>query len=446
MIVAIVGRPNVGKSTLFNRLVGRRQAIVEDVPGVTRDRHYAEVEWGPRRFHLVDTGGLETDAGDELITLTSRQARYAVEEADLILFVADVRQGLLPADRDIGRYLRQRSKDVILVVNKVDGPTTESAALEFHDTGFPDVIPVSAEHGRGVGELVGAVEERVPVSAPRPHAEDEAVRVAVLGRPNVGKSSLVNRLLGEERLAVSAAAGTTRDPIDTQVRAFGRDYVLIDTAGIRRKTRVEAGAERWSALRAIRAIDRAHVCLILIDATEGFTDQDARILNLAQKGGRGAVLVFNKWDAAAKDAKTFDRAAKELRARLGPHGHVPILSLSALTGQRVPKVFEAVQRVHAEWVKRVPTSQVNAFLEAALRELAPPVVGGKRTRIYYMTQVTTAPPRFAAFASHGAGVPVSYERFLVNRLRNVFGFEGVPLTIRFRSRSRPGDGAGGEAR
>jgi GTP-binding protein len=246
----------------------------------------------------------------------------------------------------------------------------------------------------------------------------------------------VNRLLGQDRVAVSPVAGTTRDPIDTRVRAFGRDYVLIDTAGIRRKTRVEEGAERWSTLRAIRAIERAHVCLILLDAVEGLTDQDARILNLVQKGGRGAVLVLNKWDLVEKDAKTFDRAARDLRGRLGPHAHVPVVSLSALTGQRVPKVYEAVDRVHAEWIKRVPTSQVNAFLEAAVRELAPPVVGGKRTRLYYMTQVTAAPPRFAAFASYAEGIPASYERFLINRLRDAFGFAGIPVTIRFRNRSR----------
>ncbi|MBE0617860.1 MAG: ribosome biogenesis GTPase Der [Proteobacteria bacterium] len=442
MIVAIVGRPNVGKSTLFNRLVGRREAIVEDVPGVTRDRHYAEVDWGDRRFHLVDTGGLEPDSGDELVVLTSHQAGYAVEEADLILFVVDVRQGLLPADGEIARYLRQRSKDVILVVNKVDSAGTEPAALEFHAAGFGEVVPVSAEHGRGVEDLVVALESRIPAAAPAEPAPDEAVRVAVLGRPNVGKSSLVNRILGQDRVAVSPTAGTTRDPIDTRVCAAGREYVLIDTAGIRRKSRVEAGAERWSSLRAIRTIERSHVCLVLLDATEGFTDQDARILTLVQKAGRGAILVLNKWDAVAKETKTFDRAAKELRSRLGPHGHVPVLSLSALTGQRVNKVFEAVDRVHAEWIKRVPTSQVNAFLEGVLRELAPPVVGGKRTRIYYMTQVTAAPPRFAAFASYAEGIPVAYERFLVNRLRDAFGFAGVPVTIRFRPRSRPGAGDG----
>jgi GTP-binding protein len=441
VIVAIVGRPNVGKSTLFNRLVGRRQAIVEDVPGVTRDRHYASVEWSDRHFVLVDTGGLEPESGDELVALTSGQARQAVEEADLILFVVDVHQGLLPTDQDIARYLRQRSKDVLLVVNKVDGPRWEDVALEFHAAGFPRVIPVSAEHGRGVDDLVTELEERIPPGAIPEAATDEAVRVAVLGRPNVGKSSLVNRILGQERVAVSATAGTTRDPIDTRVRVAGKEYVLIDTAGIRRKSRVEEGAERWSSLKAIRAIDRAQVCVLLLDAAEGFTDQDARILNLVQKGGRGLILGLNKWDLVAKDEKTFDRAVKELRARLGPHGHVPVLSFSALTGQRVFKLFEVVDRVHAEWGKRVPTAQVNAFLEAALRELPPPVIGGKRTRIYYMTQVHAAPPRFTAFSSFSEDMPAAYERFLVNRLRDAFGFEGVPVTIRFRRRSRPGDQA-----
>ncbi len=439
MIVAIVGRPNVGKSTLFNRLVGRRQAIVEDVPGVTRDRHYAAVEWPDRQFVLVDTGGLEPESGDELVALTSRHARQAVEEADLILFVTDVHRGMLPTDEEIARYLRQRSKDVVVVVNKVDGPRWETAALEFHAAGFESVIPVSAEHGLGTDELVEELERRIPAGSTAERDADEAIRVAVLGRPNVGKSSLVNRILGEERVAVSATAGTTRDPIDTRVRVAGREYVLIDTAGIRRKSRVEQGAERWSSLKAIRTIDRAHVCVLLLDAAEGLTDQDAPILNLVQRGGRGLVLGLNKWDLVAKDEKTFDRTVKELRSRLGPHGHVPVLSFSALTGQRVFKLFETVDRVHAAWSLRIPTAQVNAFLEATLRELPPPVVGSKRTRIYYMTQVHVAPPRFAAFSSFSEGVPAAYERFLVNRLRDAFGFEGVPVTIRFRQRSRPGE-------
>jgi GTP-binding protein len=435
-VVAIVGRPNVGKSTLFNRLAGKRLAIVEDVPGVTRDRNYAEVQWDERRFTLVDTGGLFPDPGDELTVSIIRQAQQAVEEADTILFVVDAHEGLLPADEEIARFLRRRAKDVVVVANKVDGPRWEPAVHEFHIAGFESVLGVSAEHRRGMDELVEAVEARVPPQAPRPADDSQAVRVAVLGRPNVGKSSLVNRILGEERLVVSPNAGTTRDAIDTPVRARGRNYELVDTAGIRRKSRVDAGVELWSVLKAIRSIDRAHVCLILLDAVEGLTDQDARILNLVLGGGRGAILCLNKWDAVAKDGKTFDRVTRELRGRLGPHGHLPIVSFSALTGLRVARVFESVDRVHEEWSKRVPTAEVNAFLEQALRNLPPPVVAGKRTRIYYMTQVETAPPVFAAFASFPAGVPVAYQRYLVNRLRDTFGFDGVPVTIHFRKRTR----------
>ncbi|MHB8763813.1 MAG: ribosome biogenesis GTPase Der [Deferrisomatales bacterium] len=441
-VVAIVGRPNVGKSTLFNRLVGKRTAIVEDVPGVTRDRNYGTAEWDDRRFSLVDTGGLDLETGDEIASQMRRQAQQAVEEADVILFVVDAQQGYVPADAEIARYLRERSKDVAVVVNKVDGPKAEPAALEFHAAGFAEVLPVSAEHGLGMSELKEFIETRIPPAEPWVPAADEPVRVAVLGRPNVGKSSLVNRILGADRVLVSPVAGTTRDAIDTPLTVHGRPYVLIDTAGIRRKSRVESGVERWSVLKALRTIERAHVCLVLLDATEGLTDQDARIVNLALNGGRATVLVLNKWDAVDKDPKTFDRTVKELRGRLGPMGHLPILSLSALTGQRVGQVFEAVDRVYAEWTKRLSTSQVNEFLEQAVRELPPPVVAGKRTRIYYMTQVAAAPAVFAAFSSFPAGVPTAYERYLVNRLRATFGFEGVPISIRVRQRKRGEEGGG----
>ncbi len=441
-LVAIVGRPNVGKSTLFNRLVGRRVAIVEDVPGVTRDRHYAQADWGDRRFTLVDTGGLDFDAVDEVGAQMRHQAQVAVEEADVILFVVDAHQGYLPADAEVARYLRGRAKDVVVVVNKVDGERWEPAGYDFHQAGFGEVVLVSAEHGRGMDGLVDAVEARIPAGeSPAPTAE-EAVRVAVLGRPNVGKSSLVNRLIGAERLVVSAVAGTTRDAIDSRVSVRGKEYLLIDTAGIRRRPRVEEGVERWSVLKALRAIDRAQICLVLLDATEGLTDQDARILNLVHRGRRGVIIGLNKWDAVEKDAKTFDRAVKEIRHRLGPLGHAPVVSLSALTGQRVPQIFDAVDRVYEEWHKRLSTSAVNDFLTRTLRELPPPVVGGKRARIYYMTQAQAAPPVFAAFSSFPDGLPVAYERFLVNRLRDAFGFEGVPLTIRVRQRTRSDERGG----
>lgn len=435
-LVAIVGRPNVGKSTLFNRLVGRRVAIVEDTPGVTRDRHYAETDWGDRRFLLVDTGGFEPDPSDELLAQMGSQARLAAEEADLVLFVVDARDGLLPGDEEIARYLREHCGEVVVVANKADSPRVEETSVEFHALGFDPVLPVSAEHGRGISELRDAIEERIPETPEAEPPPDDAVRVAVLGRPNVGKSSLVNRLLGAERLVVSPVAGTTRDAIDTRVRAHGREYVLIDTAGIRRKARIEENVERWSVARSLGTIERAQVCVVLLDATEGLTDQDARILHLVEKAGRGCVLVLNKWDLVAKDEKTFDREVKELRARLGSLGYPPVLSMSALTGQRVSKLLETVIRVHAEWAKRIPTAQVNEFLEAATRELAPPVVKGKRVRLFYMTQVRTAPPVFAVFSSFPEGVTESYQRFLVSRLRQAFGFEGVPVVIRFRKRGR----------
>ena len=435
-LVAIVGRPNVGKSTLFNRLLGRRAAIVEDTPGVTRDRHYAEARWDDCGFTLVDTGGFEPDPSDEILAQMGSQARLAAEEADVVLFVVDGRDGILPADREIAQYLREKCGEVLLVVNKVDGPKQEDAALEFHALGLPEVHAVSSEHGRGIGDLKTALEERIPPSPDEEPAESEPVRVAVLGRPNVGKSSLVNRILGEERLVVSPVAGTTRDAIDTRVRAFGREYVLIDTAGIRRKSRIEENVERWSVSRAMKSIERATVCVVLLDASEGLTDQDARILGLVEKAGRGCVLCLNKWDLVAKDEKTFDREAKKIRAKLGSLGNVPVLSLSALTGLRVSKLFEVVDRVGAEWAKRIPTSQVNEFLEAALKELAPPVYRGKRVRLYYMTQVRSGPPVFAAFTSNPDGVAESYLRFLLNRLRDTFGFVGVPVTIRYRARGR----------
>jgi GTPase len=435
-VVAIVGRPNVGKSTLFNRLVGRRVAIVEDVPGVTRDRNYAEASWGDRRCTVIDTGGFEADPADDVVAQMGSQARLAAEEADVVLLVLDARQGLLPGDVELGTFLRSRGMDVIVVANKVEGEKQEGAALEFHRLGFPEVIAVSAEHGRGMDELQEALESRVPPEEDAGPAPSDSVRVAVLGRPNVGKSSLVNRILGEERLLVSPVAGTTRDAIDTKISARGRKYVLVDTAGIRRKSRIEGNVERWSVARSLQAIERAEVCVILLDAVEGLTDQDARILHLAEKAGRASILVLNKWDIVAKDEKTFDRAVRELKGRLGALAYMPIVSLSALTGLRVPKLFDVVDRVHEEWRKRVPTAQLNEFLDRALRDLPPPPVAGKRARIYYITQVHSAPPIFAAFTSYRTGFPEAYQRYLIGRLREAFGFEGVPVTIRFRERRR----------
>lgn len=437
MIIAIVGRPNVGKSTLFNRLAGKKIAIVEDFPGVTRDRNLAQVSLGEHSFTLIDTGGIQESDSDELTESVCVQARRAVEDADLILFTVDVRQGFLPYDAEIAKYLRNRAKDVIVVVNKVDGPNMESAVFEFHAVGFDSVVPVSAEHGLGMGELVEALEGRFAAipAVPEP-APDEALKLAVIGRPNVGKSSFVNRILGENRLIVSPLAGTTRDAIDSAITFNGKDYVLIDTAGIRRKSRVERGVEHWSVMRAIRTIERAHVCLVLVDAVEGLTDQDAKIIELALRGGRGVGLCLNKWDAVEKDGKTFDAVCRDIRVKLGVHAHLPILSMSVLKGLRVEKALELAGVLHESWSKRVSTSEVNSFLEGALRRLQIPVMGSKRARIYYMTQARTAPPAFIAFSSNPQSIPVSYQRYMMNRLREAFGFEGIPVAIRYRKRTR----------
>jgi GTP-binding protein len=443
-LVAIVGRPNVGKSTLFNRLVRRKVAIVEDVPGVTRDRNYASAEIDGKRITLVDTGGLEPYSEDALTGSMASQVEQAVSEADLILFVADAHEGVLPLDREIAEFLRKRSSDVLLVVNKVDGPKHEDMVTDFYALGFKTILPVSAEHNLGISDLRGEISDRFPEEEviTGEEGEDQNIRVAVLGRPNTGKSSFVNAILGAERVIVSPIAGTTRDAIDTEVTVKGKSYTLIDTAGIRRKSRVETGVERWSVLKALKAIDRAEVCLLMVDAVEGVSDQDLKILDLIVRGGRGIIICLNKWDIVDKDHMTFDHTRKEIAHMLGPHRHIPVISMSALTGMRVEKVFELVDKVHGDLGRRITTSKLNDFMEAAMRELPPPMVGKKRTRIYYATQVSTKPPAFAAFSSYPEGIPKHYERYLVNKFRDTFGFEGVPLRMYFRKRKRSGEDEG----
>ncbi|TLN18766.1 ribosome biogenesis GTPase Der [bacterium] len=438
-LVAIVGRPNVGKSTLFNRLVGKKVAIVEDVPGVTRDRNYADAEMGGRKVTIVDTGGLEPYSDDELVGSMAYQVEQAVSEADLILFVVDAHTGPIPLDAEISEYLRKRARDVIVVVNKVDGPKQEATVSEFYSLGFTTVVPVSAEHNLGFFVLHEEMESRLPQGDEFGDGEDQAIRVAVLGRPNVGKSSFVNSILGAERVVVSPIAGTTRDAIDTRVVVKDAEYLLIDTAGIRRKSKVENGVERWSVLKALKAIERSEVCILMVDAIEGISDQDLKILDLILRGKRAAVLCLNKWDAVSKDHATFDHLKKDIAVKLGPMRHVPVISISALTGLRAERVFDIVKKVHEDFGRRISTSKLNDFMEAAMTELPPPMVGNKRTRIYYSTQVSTSPPAFAMFSSYPEGIPKHYERYLENRFRDTFGFEGVPLRLYFRKRKRSGE-------
>lgn len=438
-IVAIVGRPNVGKSTLFNRILGQRKAIVEDFPGVTRDRNYAEVTRYDRPFMLVDTGGFEPVSAERMLVQMREQSRLAVEEADIILFVVDGKEGLTPSDVEVAQLLRREQKPVLYVVNKVDGERQETGAVEFFALGAERFYTVSAAHGRGMDELIDAVLDLLP---DRQYVVDtDAVRLAVIGRPNVGKSSLVNRLLGSERMVANEAAGTTRDSIDTPLVYNRRNYTLIDTAGIRRKGRVSAVLEKYSVIQALKAMDRAQIVLMVIDAVEGVTDQDLTIAGYADEKGRAVILVVNKWDLLSKDNGTLGKYVEKLRMEFKFLPFAPIIFTSAATGQRVAKIMGEVEKVAEQYCRKVPTPLLNRVLEQALTEHQPPVVKGKRLKFHYMTQIDTAPPTFAIFGNDSSGVHFSYERYLVNRIREGCGLSAVPVRLEFRqrqSRNRPG--------
>ena len=438
-LVAIVGRPNVGKSTLFNRILGQRKAIVEDFPGVTRDRNYAEVTKYAAPFILMDTGGFEPASEERLLVQMREQSQLAVEEADVILFVLDGREGLTPSDEEVAAMLRRVDKPVLYVVNKVDGPKQEEAMAEFYALGLDELHPVSAEHGLGVGDLVDAVLTHLP-PAKAPEPETEEVRLAVIGRPNVGKSSLVNRLLGYERVVANPLAGTTRDSVDTPFTYNQKRYVLIDTAGIRRKGKVSQKLEKFSVIQALKAMDRSHVVLVVIDAEEGVTDQDLTVAGYAYEKGRAVILVVNKWDKIEKDNKTLRQYTEKLRMSFKFLPFAPILFVSALTGQRVAKIMGEVEAVAAEFNRQVPTAALNRILEEAVRSHAPPMIQGTRLKFFYMTQTQVRPPTFVVFANKAEGIHFSYERYLQNKLREAFGFEGVPIRLIFRDRERKGQG------
>jgi len=433
-IVAIVGRPNVGKSALFNRIVGQRVAIVEDVPGITRDRIYAGCEWAGRSFTLVDTGGIDFGAEEGFAALARRQAELAMQEADVILFVVDARLGLVAADQEVAEALRRSRKPVLLVANKVDDRRLMASTAEFYALGMGEPIPVSAEHGLGVGDLLDKVMSLLPPDKEEARADDE-IRVAVIGRPNVGKSSLVNRLLGEERSIVTDIPGTTRDAVDSHITRDGVRYTLIDTAGIRRKSRIAEPVERYSVIRALRAIDRADVCLMLLDATELVTEQDKRIAGYAHEAGKGTILVVNKWDLVEKDDKTINRYEEQIRAQLGFLSYAPILFLSAKTGQRVHRVFELVHYVASQHALRIPTGRLNEVLHEATMRREPPTDKGMRLRLFYGTQSAVKPPTFILFVNDPELMHYSYLRFIENQLRENFGFVGTPIVLRLRRRA-----------
>ncbi len=434
-IIAIVGRPNVGKSTLFNKLAGERISIVEDTPGVTRDRIYYDIEWNGRAMVVVDTGGIEPASDDVILKQMKAQAELAIDTADVIVFLVDVKDGLTSADRDVAELLKHSRKPVLLCVNKVDGVgALPMGYYEFYELGFEeDPLPLSALHGTGTGDLLDRVLELAPDSEPEPPSDD-AIRVAVIGKPNAGKSSIVNRLLGEERLIVSDIPGTTRDAVDTRVINEWGEFVLIDTAGIRRKSRVDDKIERYSVMRAQMAVERADVCLILIDAAEGITEQDEKIAGLAHEAGKASIIVMNKWDAVEKDSKTTAVCTKKVYDALSYMTYAPLLFVSALTGQRLPRIFETIREVYAQACLRVSTGMLNDVLADAMARVQPPSDKGRRLKIYYMTQQSVRPPTFVIFCNDAELFHFSYQRFLENQLRSVFGFRGTPLKLIIRQR------------
>ena len=436
-IVAVVGRPNVGKSTLFNKLVGKRISIVEDTPGVTRDRIYAECEWLNKSFMLVDTGGIEPNTDDILLAQMRRQAEVAIERADVIILVTDMQCGVTAADQDVANMLQKSGKPVVLCVNKVDSVgEVPPEFYEFYNLGLGDPIAVSSVHGHGTGDLLEAVFEHFPEETEEEYGED-VTRVAIIGKPNVGKSSLVNRMAGEERVIVSNIAGTTRDAVDTYVEnEFGK-YVLIDTAGIRRKSKVLENVERYSVLRSYMAVDQADVCLILIDATEGFTEQDSKVAGYAHEQGKGCIVVVNKWDAVPdKTDKTMQEYINKLKIDFSFMSYVPFIFISALTGQRVNKLYELINQVSAQNSLRVTTGALNDLLANATARMQPPSDKGKRLKIYYITQASTRPPTFVAFVNRKELFHFSYQRYLENQIRDTFGLTGTPVRFLVRERDR----------
>lgn len=434
-LVALVGRPNVGKSTLFNRLVGERVAIVEDLPGTTRDRLYGEYEWRGRRVAVVDTGGIVPEADEPVAESVVEQAQVAIDDADVIVFVVDGRTGISPIDEEIADLLRRTEKPVILAVNKLDNVEREAEAVEFHALGMEGLIALSAHRGLNVGDLLDRIDRDLP-----PAVEEEenpgVTRVAIVGRPNVGKSSLVNELLGEKRTVVSDVPGTTRDAVDTTLYYNGEPVTLVDTAGIRRRGKIQRGIEKYSVLRAMRAIDRADVAVLVIDATEPVAAQDAHVAGFVAEQAKGLVVAVNKWDLIHKESHTMSHFERLVREELKFLPFVPIVFISAKSGQRVSQVVDMALKIHQERQKRIPTGVLNEVVRRALADFPPTSRGGKLVKLFYITQVAVDPPTFVAKVNDPANVHFSFERFLENRIRDAFGFFGTPIRIHFRSRGK----------
>ena len=433
-VVAIVGRPNVGKSTLFNKLVGARLSIVDDKPGVTRDRIYGDCEWLGHRFLLVDTGGIEPRADDVILSQMRAQANIAIATADVIVLVTDLRSGVVATDQDVANMLQKSGKPVILCVNKCDSVgAPDPEFYEFYNLGMGDPIAVSAVHGHGTGDLLDAVIAYFPPESEE-EEEDDTIKVAVIGKPNVGKSSLINRISGQERAIVSDIAGTTRDATDTRIENQYGKFPFIDTAGIRRKSKVTDAIEKYSIIRARTAVERANVCVIMIDATEGFTEQDSKVAGIALDQGKGCIVVVNKWDAVEKDGNTMREYKEKLAVDFAFMKFAPFVFISAKTGQRVDRLFEQIAYVYAQSTMRISTGKLNEILGAATARVQPPTDKGKRLKIYYMTQASVCPPTFVFFVNNAQLFHFSYQRYLENQIREVFGLEGTPVRFIIRER------------
>ncbi len=433
-IVAVVGRPNVGKSTLFNKLAGERISIVQDTPGVTRDRIYADVDWLHQRFTLIDTGGMEPDTEDIILRQIIQQAEIAMETADVIVFVCDIKQGVIDDDLKIANMLRKTKKPIVLAVNKVDDMRRENMDIyEFYSLGLGEPVPVSAGQMLGLGDLLDAVISHFPEEGLETE-DDDAIKVAIIGKPNVGKSSLINKILGEDRLIVSSIAGTTRDAIDTPIEVDGQKFIFIDTAGMRRKSKIKEDIERFSIIRAVTAVERCDVAVLIIDANEGVTDQDTKIAGIAHERGKAAIIAVNKWDDIEKDDKTMNKFLKDIENELAYMSYAPKVFISAKTGQRLPKLLETIKIVNENNVLRISTGLLNDVLIEAMAMQQPPADKGKQLRIYYVTQASVKPPTFILFVNDRELLHFSYRRYIENKFREAFGFSGTPIHFVVRER------------